>query len=182
MQEKKSPWKKVFSSRLKASLKGHKQGEIATQIGVGQPALSGYANDKLVPSLDNFRSLCVSLGVKSDYLLGLDEEPAIAVKAEGKKVDYRAILAEKEAKRQLKRAKIAAIHAPKAPRDPSLPPPSIRVIVDGHEITSGDYPPQPDISQLLSIISSQQTIIDRLSAAVKPTSSKEPNNPIKEEA
>lgn len=74
MQEEKSSWKKNFSSRLKNALKGHKQTDVAAQVGVGQSALSGYANESILPSLETFRALCLSLGVKPDYLLDLSAD------------------------------------------------------------------------------------------------------------
>ncbi len=84
MQAEKSPWMKFFSSRLKEAAKGRKQGDIAKEIGVVPSNLSMYFRGDHLPSLEVFRALCVSVGVKSDWLLGLDStSPTTSVVASG---------------------------------------------------------------------------------------------------
>lgn len=128
MQEENSHWVKIFQSRLKEAMKGRKQSEIANEIGVGQPNLSMYVstkNGRHIPNLERFRALCLSLGVKSDWLLGLTEEPGrgVSVHAGGN-----AAVAS-----QSPGAKVAA-----------------------HAVAA-------DTSRLLSIIESQQRVIENLS-------------------
>lgn len=86
MQAEKSPWMKIFSARLKTASKGRKQGDIAKEIGVVQSNLSMYFSGDHLPSLEVFRALCVSVGVKSDWLLGLDDgaQRGVSVTATGR--------------------------------------------------------------------------------------------------
>lgn len=137
MQEEKSQWTIIFSQRLKTSLKGHKQREIADEIGVGQPALSGYANGKLIPSLETFRALCQALGASADWLLGLAEEQSgagsVTVTATGGS---------------------AASGTGNATVNAAPPPPA-------------SIPP-PDATRYLSIIESQQRVIESLTRPAKP--------------
>lgn len=81
MQEENSRWVKIFQSRLKEAMNGRKQGEIASKIGIRQSNLSMYCSkkDPHIPNLERFRALCLSLGVKADWLLGLTEEPGRGV-------------------------------------------------------------------------------------------------------
>lgn len=122
---------KIFSSRLKQALRGHKQSDIANKIGIGQPNLSMYANCENKPSLEVFRALCVSLGVNSDWLLGLTDE----------------------------RAGVATVTATGGSAVAAQSP--------GAKVSSHAPAPSLDTTRLLSIIESQQRVIEALSGSKK---------------
>lgn len=50
------------------------QQEIARQAGISKQTVSKYMTQNVFPALDTLAALCKILDVKSDYILGIDEE------------------------------------------------------------------------------------------------------------
>lgn len=63
-------------------MKGRKKMDIARELGLVPGNLSMYCNGDRIPTIENFRSLCVLLGVKSDWLLGLSDDCTATTRAE----------------------------------------------------------------------------------------------------
>jgi len=78
-QAEKSPLVKIFSERLVSASQGVSQANLSKMLGIGQSNVSMYLRGDRIPSLDVFRSLCIALGVKSDYLLGLPESDSESI-------------------------------------------------------------------------------------------------------
>lgn len=50
------------------------QNEIARQAGISKQTVSKYMTQNVFPALDTLAALCKILDVKSDYILGIDED------------------------------------------------------------------------------------------------------------
>lgn len=50
---------------------GLTQTEFAKKVGVKQSQVSEWLKGKSKPGYDNLKSICISIGVSADYLLGL---------------------------------------------------------------------------------------------------------------
>lgn len=98
-QVEKSPVVKIFSERLVSASQGVSQASLSKMLGIGQSNVSMYLRGDRIPSLDVFRSLCIALGVKSDYLLGLPGGDDIAITPSDSAWKSRALDAEKKLER-----------------------------------------------------------------------------------
>lgn len=65
---------KELGDRLKLALKskGMNQSDLARATGITTSAISRYVNTSREPTATMMRKICESLGVSSDYLLGID--------------------------------------------------------------------------------------------------------------
>lgn len=65
---------KELGDRLKVALKlkGMSQSDLARATGITTSAISRYINTSREPTTTMMRKICESLGVSSDYLLGID--------------------------------------------------------------------------------------------------------------
>lgn len=65
---------KELGDRLKRALKlkGMSQSDLARATGITTSAISRYINTSREPTATMMRKICESLGVSSDYLLGID--------------------------------------------------------------------------------------------------------------
>lgn len=65
---------KDLGDRLKVALKlkGMSQSDLARATGITTSAISRYINTSREPTTTMMRKICESLGVSSDYLLGID--------------------------------------------------------------------------------------------------------------
>lgn len=65
---------KELGDRLKLALKskGMSQSDLARATGITTSAISRYINTSREPTATIMRKICESLGVSSDYLLGID--------------------------------------------------------------------------------------------------------------
>ena len=63
----------TIGDRLKYQLKLRKmsQREFANKIGIGEVTLGRYINNQRIPNADVIISICRTLGISSDWLLGL---------------------------------------------------------------------------------------------------------------
>ena len=95
-QAEKSPMVKIFSERLVSASQGVSQASLSKMLGIGQSNVSMYLRGDCIPSLDVFRSLCIALGVKSDYLLGLPGGDDIAISPSDSACKSRALDAERK--------------------------------------------------------------------------------------
>jgi len=64
---------KKFCDGLRASRGNRSQSELADKIGVSQVKLSRWESGKFEPNLSELCTLCKTLGVTSDWLLGLSD-------------------------------------------------------------------------------------------------------------
>jgi transcriptional regulator with XRE-family HTH domain len=66
-----------FTRRLKGYRKYYKitQAELASSMGVSSQVISNWERGYTQPNKDELYSLAVNLGVGTDYLLGLTEDP-----------------------------------------------------------------------------------------------------------
>lgn len=58
---------------------GWSQTELARRLGVSKQAVSNWENDNIQPSVDVLIRLADAFGVTTDYLLGREDIPRIAV-------------------------------------------------------------------------------------------------------
>lgn len=63
--------------RLRDAIKnsGLSQKEIAKRVGINPATVSKYARMEKYPSIDTLALLCRALGISSDKILGLDNQP-----------------------------------------------------------------------------------------------------------
>ena len=69
---------KWFGERLRKARADHvglTQGELSTLSGVSAKQISIFESSKCLPSLDNFKKLCITLDINADYLLGIVGRP-----------------------------------------------------------------------------------------------------------
>ena len=66
-----------FGSRLKSVIRssGYYQYEVAEAVGVSEPTMSLYVNDKALPPSEILLRICTKLRCSSDWLLGLEVTP-----------------------------------------------------------------------------------------------------------
>lgn len=60
--------------------RGLSQKFVSVSLGVAQPTVWGWENDKNQPSPDNYKKLADLFGVSVDYLVGREDAPAEPVK------------------------------------------------------------------------------------------------------
>ena len=68
-----------LGSRI-ASMRGYRrltQDELGGMVGVSKQTMSGWEHDTSKPNADLIRNLCKVLGCSADYLLELDNDPAL---------------------------------------------------------------------------------------------------------
>lgn len=65
-----------ISNRIKTAREaaGLSQEKLAEKIGVSRNAVAKWENGNSMPQIDKLASLSLSLGVSSDYLLGIKQE------------------------------------------------------------------------------------------------------------
>jgi transcriptional regulator with XRE-family HTH domain len=63
----------TIGDRIKYQLKLRKmtQRELANKIGINEVTMGRYINDKRIPNADVIIAICRTLGISSDWLLGL---------------------------------------------------------------------------------------------------------------
>ena len=69
---------KWFGERLKKARADHvglTQTELSTLAGISQHQISNFENSRRMPTLENFKKLCITLDVNADYLLGIVGRP-----------------------------------------------------------------------------------------------------------
>lgn len=69
---------KWFGERLKKTREDHlgwTQGELSTLAGISQHQISYFENSQSMPTLENFKKLCITMDVTADYLLGIVNRP-----------------------------------------------------------------------------------------------------------
>ncbi|MCL2671566.1 MAG: helix-turn-helix domain-containing protein [Clostridiales bacterium] len=69
-----------FGERLKKArlMKGYKQTQLATMVGISSQVISLYEIDARLPSHGVLIKLAAALHVSTDYLLGTEKKPALA--------------------------------------------------------------------------------------------------------
>jgi transcriptional regulator with XRE-family HTH domain len=74
----------IFPERLKAAreLRKLSQGEIASRANLPPTSISHFESGSRKPSFDNLRRLAQALGVTTDYLLGLADQPEVSTSAD----------------------------------------------------------------------------------------------------
>jgi transcriptional regulator with XRE-family HTH domain len=74
----------VFPNRLKTAreLRKVSQGELAARANLPATSISHFESGSRKPSFDNLRRLAQALGITTDYLLGLSEQPEISTAAD----------------------------------------------------------------------------------------------------
>lgn len=74
----------VFPERLRSARKLRKleQSELATKAGLPPTSISHFESGARKPSFDNLRRLAIALEIKSDYLLGQTDDPAMSIDAD----------------------------------------------------------------------------------------------------
>lgn len=84
--------------KLALKLKGMSQSDLARATGITTSAISRYINTSREPTATMMRKICESLGVSSDYLLGIDgasdnfDRLLIICKTAGLTTEQRAVL------------------------------------------------------------------------------------------
>ena len=69
---------KWFGERLKKTREDHlgwTQTELSTLAGISQHQISNFEHSQRMPTLENFKKLCITMNVTADYLLGIVNKP-----------------------------------------------------------------------------------------------------------
>lgn len=72
---------KILNQRIREmrQAQGMSQVELAGRLGVTKQSISNWENDNIQPSIEMLVKLALTLGVSTDYLLGLDGRKTLDV-------------------------------------------------------------------------------------------------------
>ena len=79
----------AFGKRIRAAREraGFTQEDVAEAVGVSRTAVTRWEQGVIEPKLRNLMAIAKKLGVSSDYLLGLDENPQVKQLALSKRAE-----------------------------------------------------------------------------------------------